>query len=115
MNSLETSPTTRLRYICDSESEDFKDIGVSTSSIHGTLTPIEKFMFGIKSPETRRQYPKLLLKFFDFLNLRGTLEQKAPQFQNVANRNLDFIENELTKFVILHYERIYRKEIAAGT
>jgi hypothetical protein len=67
-------------------------------------------MFGLKSPETRRQYPKLLSKFFDFLNLRRTLEQKASQFQNVVNRKSDLIENELTKFVILHNdESIERK------
>ena len=34
-------------------------------------------MYGIKSADARRQYPKLLLKFLDFLNLRGALELKA--------------------------------------
>ena len=71
-------------------------------------------MYGLKSPDTRRQYPKLLLKFFDFLNLRGTLELKGTQLYELAKNNPDLIENELTKFVILHNERIL-KEIAAGT
>ncbi len=33
------------------------------------LTPYENFLFALKSKETRRQYPKLLKMFFDFINI----------------------------------------------
>ena len=59
-------------------SATFNDVELSGISIHGILTLLQKFMFGLKSPETRRQYPKLLMKFLDFLKLEGTLEQKTP-------------------------------------
>jgi len=42
-----------------------------------SLTPFQRFMFGIKSPDAKRQYPKLLEKFLDFMTLKGTVEQKA--------------------------------------
>ena len=109
------STTETLERIDVRSSGTFNDVDVSASRIQGILTPLQKFMFGFKSPETRRQYPKLLLKFLDFLKLHGTLEQKSTEFLNLANRNPDHVENESTKFVMLHNERIYRKEIAAGT
>ena len=49
--------------------------GLDISRLFGILTPLQKFMFGLKSSETRRQYPKLLLKFVDFLKLQGTRKQ----------------------------------------
>ena len=85
------------------------------STIRKALTPLEKFMYGLKSADTRRQYPKLLLKFLDFLNLRGTLELKATQLYELGKNNSDTIENELTRFVIEQKERVVLKQIAAGT
>ena len=105
-----SSRASEISLSMESFHETVDRISPNATNVYTILTPIEKFMFGLKSPETRRQYPKLLLKFFEFLNLGGTLEQKASQFQNVANRNPDLIENELTKFVILHNnESIERK------
>ncbi len=79
------------------------------------LIPLEKFMYGLKSADARRQYPKLLLKFLDFLSFRGTLEQKAAQLCEMANKNPDIIENQLTRFVIEQKNRVVLKQIAAGT
>ena len=36
------------------------------------LTPFENFLFALKSKGTRRQYPKLLKMFFDFMNIEPT-------------------------------------------
>lgn len=72
-------------------------------------------MYGLKSADARRQYPKLLVKFLDFLSFHGTLEQKAAQLCEMANKNPDIIENQLTRFVIEHKKRVVLKQIAAGT
>ena len=69
------STTETLERIDNGPSVTFKDLDVSMTSIHGILTPLQKFMFGLKSSEIRRQYPKLLLKFVDFLKLQGTRKQ----------------------------------------
>ena len=72
-------------------------------------------MYGLKSADARRQYPKLLLKFLDFLNLSGSLELKTAQLYELGKNNPDTLENELTRFVIEQRRRVVLKEIAAGT
>ena len=70
-------------------------------------------MYGIKSADARRQYPKLLLKFLDFLNLRGALGAKAAQLYELGKNNPDTIENELTRFVIEQKDRVVLKQIGS--
>jgi hypothetical protein len=77
--------------------------------------PLARFMFGLKAPETRRQYPRRLEVFLDFLQCRGTLEQKALEFYNKAKRNKDSITPQLIKFLELQKNRVQRKEIEEST
>jgi hypothetical protein len=38
-----------------------------------------KFLFALNSPSTKRQYPKRLQNFLDFLKIEGeTIEKKGP-------------------------------------
>ena len=46
----------------------------------GTLSPYENFMMALKSKETKRQYPKLLKMFLDFMKLDDSLT-----FENRVN------------------------------
>ena len=39
--------------------------------------PLTAFMYGLKAPETKRQWPRRLKIFLDYLILDGTFEQKA--------------------------------------
>jgi hypothetical protein len=43
------------------------------------LSPYENFLFALKSKETKRQYPKLLKMFFDFINIEPSksMEERA--------------------------------------
>ena len=41
------------------------------------MTPFENFLFGMKSRETKRQYPHRLDKFLTFMGLQGTIEEKC--------------------------------------
>jgi hypothetical protein len=44
------------------------------------LQPLERFLIALNAPETKRQYPKRLESFLDFLQLTGTLENKITSF-----------------------------------
>ena len=46
--------------------------------------PISVFLYALKAPETRRQYPRRLKVFLDYLKLEGTLEQQAKGFLSKA-------------------------------
>jgi hypothetical protein len=39
--------------------------------------PLTNFMYALKAPETKRQWPGRLKILLDFLHLEGTLEQQA--------------------------------------
>jgi hypothetical protein len=39
--------------------------------------PMMIFMYALKAPETRRQYPQRFKMFLDYLKLEGALEKQA--------------------------------------
>jgi hypothetical protein len=49
--------------------------------------PVANFLIALKAPETKRQYPRRLEVFFDFLKLEGTFENKALCFYHQALKN----------------------------
>ncbi len=69
------------------------------------LSPYQKFMYALISKESKRQYPRRLQKFFDFINLRsGSIEQNCNLFYKMLEGKKDstsWLENELFKFFSL--------------
>ena len=54
---------------------------------NNNINPITNFLFALKAPETKRQYPRRLEVFLDFLNMTGSFEEKALTFyqKSIAN------------------------------
>ncbi len=44
------------------------------------VNPITNFLFALKAPETKRQYPRRLEVFLDFLNMQGSFETRLWLF-----------------------------------
>jgi hypothetical protein len=42
------------------------------------------FMYGLRAPESRRQYPARLKVYLDFLGLKSTIPQQASEFLDKA-------------------------------
>jgi hypothetical protein len=38
--------------------------------------PLAMFLYALKAPETKRQYPRRFKVFLDFLHLEGTFEEQ---------------------------------------
>jgi hypothetical protein len=72
-------------------------------------------MFALKSSEARRQYPRSLKLFFDFLGLGGTLTEQASEFLVRLRKDTTSEQHHFLRFLGFHIERVRRKEIAAGT
>ena len=72
-------------------------------------------MYALKSSESRRQYPRRLMVFFDFIGLAGTLREQAVEFLNRLKLDMNTEQDNVIRFLDFHKERVRRKELAAGT
>lgn len=77
--------------------------------------PISVFLYALKAPETKRQYPRRLKVFLDYLKLEGTLEQQAREFLSKAKQNPQWAQSSLMQFISFQKERAERQEIAYST
>jgi hypothetical protein len=60
---------------------------------------MEAFTYGLKAPESRRQYPRRFKPFLDFLNLDGSLNEQAKDFWKKAIESPRWVEDNLMKFI----------------
>ena len=81
------------------------------------LAPYSNFLYALKSPEVRRQYPKLLKIFLDTIKfvLDKDIEERAYLLFQQSFSNKKWLENQIIHFVEHQKQRVDRKEIAAGT
>jgi hypothetical protein len=74
------------------------------------------FLYALKAPETKRQWPGRLKIFFDFLKLDGiTIEEKAKEFMIKARQRPQWAQDILMKFIAFQIERASRNEISETT
>jgi integrase len=71
----------------------------------------------INSPDTKRQYPKRLKLFFDFITLQGKdIEEQGLAFLDQAKREgSSWVAQNVMEYLNHHKERVLRNEIAPGT
>ena len=89
---------------------------ISEKLIHGD--PYKSFLYTLKAPETKRQYPKRLKVVFDYLVSINELKeiQLENQCKEVVSKTLQnphWLTSCLMRFIIFQNERIQRKEIVA--
>jgi integrase len=77
--------------------------------------PYSLFIFGINSPLTKEKYVPRLNKFFDFINLEGTIQEKCETFVKRFKRESSWPVNCVIKYLQMNKERVERKEITAST
>jgi hypothetical protein len=77
--------------------------------------PLSVFLYALKAPETKRQYPRRLKVFLDFLKLDGTLEQQSKEFLEKAKQNPQWAQNAIMQFIAFQKERARKGEISYST
>ena len=77
--------------------------------------PMTVFTYALKAPESRRQYPRRLKIFLDYLELEGNLEQQAEEFYLTAISNQAWVEESLMAFIAYEKERSKNGEISDST
>lgn len=98
-------------------SSPIRAVSMAEHATHSDLQPIERFLIALKAPETKRQYPKRLESFFDFLQLQGGFEEKTISFCRMTKveNDSDWLTNQLLKFLRYQKDRVARREIEEAT
>ncbi|MGB6672929.1 MAG: hypothetical protein WBE34_10875 [Candidatus Nitrosopolaris sp.] len=83
-------------------------------------TPIAKdsmavFPYAVKSPESKRQYPRRFKMFLDFLGFAGVLEEQVKEFLRNAKGNPEWVQNSLIQFISYQKDRAKRGNISVST
>jgi hypothetical protein len=73
------------------------------------------FTYALKAPESRRQYPRRLKIYLDYLGLEGGLEEQAKQFYSKATENPQWAEDALMDFISYQKERSKKGELSVST
>ncbi|MDN5847647.1 MAG: hypothetical protein L0H53_15390 [Candidatus Nitrosocosmicus sp.] len=87
----------------------------SLGKLEYEVNPVTNFLFALKAHETKRQYPKRLEVFLDFLGLEGGFEEKALTFYKNALRDPKWLSFKLVDFIQYQKERVQRNEIVEST
>ena len=79
------------------EKVDFKE-GQDITKDENYVDPVANFLIALKAPETKRQYPRRLEVFFDFLKLEGSIESKTFIFYQQELKNPRWLTSQSIKF-----------------
>jgi len=77
--------------------------------------PLSIFMYALKAPETRRQWPRILKVFFDFLKLDEPIEKQAKQFLMRTKQDYQWAQHNLLRFMTFQQERVKYGKISEST
>jgi hypothetical protein len=79
-------------------------------------SPYFRFIYALKAPETKRQYPKRLEVFLDYLKLQGsTIDEKANQFYEFIKQDPTTFQNAFLNYILFQNDRAKRREISEST
>ena len=81
-----------------------------------TSSPLSLFMFALKAPDTRRQYPARLKRFLDFSQISGRdLEQQCQNFVKNATQDSRYVFGLIVQFLESLNDKARKKVIEFGT
>lgn len=78
--------------------------------------PCNRFFYGLKAPESKRQYPKRFEVFLNFINIEGlTFQERTYNFYHKAKSNTQWFQDSLIDFIIFQKERVSKGQIVDST
>jgi hypothetical protein len=70
--------------------------------------PYSLFIFAINSPLTKEKYVPRLNRFFDFINLQGTIQERCKAFVEKSRDEPSWVVGCVIKFLQMNKERVER-------
>lgn len=77
--------------------------------------PLLQFTYALRASETKRQYPRRLKVFMDFVKIEGELNQQAKILKEKIQNDRDWFKRSLIRFFEFQKERAGRNDIAYST
>jgi hypothetical protein len=78
--------------------------------------PFSSFMYGLKAPETKRQWPKRLKIFFDFgIDPKLEIKEQSSIFYQKAKQDEKWAYIFFEKFIEFQHNRVFNREIEGNT
>ncbi len=80
---------------------------------HDFQNPYVRFIYAIKSPETRKRYPKRFKAFLDYVEIPGEeIEEILINFYDRAKQDIHWLQDSLIHFILFQKERVTNGEIS---
>lgn len=77
--------------------------------------PLQNFLYALKAPDSKRQYPRRLEYFFDYLGLQGSLKEKCLIFYEQAKQEPLWTQHQIMQYIEYQKERVEKGEIKEST
>ena len=77
--------------------------------------PLQNFLYALKAPDSKRQYPRRLEYFFDYLGLQGNLKEKCLAFYSQAKTDTRWTQFQLMQYIDYQKLRVEKGEIKEST
>lgn len=74
------------------------------------IDPLDEFFAAIRNPQTKRGYEKDLKRFFDFLQLEGSMKIQAKEFAKRA-KDPAWATYQINRYIQFQKERVQKHEI----
>ena len=87
----------------------------SKMSLQYTNDPLQNFVYALKAPDSKRQYPRRFEYFLDYLGLTGTLKEKCLIFCEQAKQEPLWTQHQIMQYIEFQKERAVKGEIAEST
>ena len=87
----------------------------SKRALQYTNDPLQNFLYALKAPDSKRQYPRRFEYFLDYLELKGTLKEKCLIFSEQAKQDILWTQHQIMQYVEFQKERAEKGEIAEST
>ena len=67
-----------------------------------SISPYNKFLYALRAPETKRQYPRRLEVFQNYIEIEGSsAEEKLSKLFNHARSNTEWLQDALINFITI--------------
>ena len=83
--------------------------------LQNTNDPLQNFLYALKAPDCKRQYPRRFEYFLDYLGLNGTLKEKCIIFYKQAKHDLLWTQHQIMQYIEYQKERAEKGEIKEST
>jgi len=82
--------------------------------------PLQMFLYALRAPESKRQYPRRLKVFLDYLTKEGELrssilEEQCKEFLVKSRESPKWTNSQLMEFILFQKDRAEKGEIVSTT